>query len=67
MKQIKVGGGRLGRSFLAGLIAALWPRNLQDRMEDFRPTPARALGCGVLAVWSILSFSGVSTFIYSNF
>ena len=53
--------------FLAGMIAALWPRNLQDRMEAFQPTIWRAAGCAVLAVWSILSFSGVPTFIYSNF
>ena len=50
----------------AGMVAVLWPRNTIRRMEDFRPTlwgrgphSADALVC--------LSFTGVTTFIYSNF
>ena len=64
--------GILPELALAGLLAAggtaaLWPRSIQERMEDFRPTVWRGACCGVLLVWSVLSFSGVATFIYSNF
>ena len=51
----------------AGLAAALWPRNVQERMETFRPTVRLGLGLGVLTLWCVLSFSGVAAFIYSNF
>ena len=30
-------------------------------------TPTRAAGLAVVLVWSVLSFSGITTFIYSNF
>ncbi len=50
-----------------GMTAALWPRNVIRRMDDFRPTAAGAVLCGVGLVWAVLSFSGVTTFIYSNF
>ena len=51
----------------AGLLAALWPRNVQERMDAFRPTVRLGLGLGVLTLWCVLSFTGVTTFIYSNF
>mgnify|MGYP000417993349 CR=1 FL=1 len=51
----------------AGMAAALWPRNVIRRMEDFRPTLWRAAGLTVLTAWCVLSFTGVTTFIYSNF
>lgn len=53
--------------FAAALLAALWPRNTAERMEDFRPALWRAALLAPAAVWSILSFTGVTTFIYSNF
>lgn len=51
----------------AGMTAALWPRNVIRRMEDFRPTLWRGVGVTVLTAWCVLSFNGVTTFIYSNF
>ena len=51
----------------AGMIAALWPRNVIRRMEDFCPTLWRGVGVTVLTAWCVLSFNGVTTFIYSNF
>ena len=51
----------------AGMIAALWPRNAIRRMEDFRPTLWRGAGLAVLTLWCVLSFNGVTSFIYSNF
>lgn len=50
-----------------GLLASLLPGNTIRRMEDFRPTVWRAAVLSLLLAWSILSFSGVATFIYSNF
>ncbi len=58
---------RLVLLYGAALTVVLWPRNVLERMEDFRPAAWR---CALLALglsWSILSFSNVVTFIYSNF
>ena len=51
----------------AGMLAVLWPRNVIRRMEDFRPTVWRGAGLALLTLWCVLSFTGVTTFIYSNF
>ena len=51
----------------AGMVAVLWPRNTIRRMEDFRPTLWRGAALTVLTLWCVLSFTGVTTFIYSNF
>ena len=51
----------------AGMIAALWHRSAIRRMEDFRPTLWRGAGLAVLTLWCVLSFNGVTSFIYSNF
>ena len=51
----------------AGMVAVLWPRNTIRRMEDFRPTLWRGAALTVLTLWCALSFTGVTTFIYSNF
>lgn len=50
-----------------GLLVSLWPENTMQKMETFRPNTAKAILCGVLLVWAILSFSSGATFIYSNF
>lgn len=51
----------------AGLAVSLGRRSVFRRMEDFRPTPGKAAGAGVLLAWAVLSFSSTATFIYSNF
>jgi len=53
--------------FGGGLLASLPAGNTIRRMEGFHPTFWRAALLCVLMVWSILSFNGVATFIYSNF
>ena len=58
---------RLAGLYGVGMIAALWPRNVIERMDTFRPTFWRGLGLVVLTAWSTLSFTGITTFIYSNF
>ena len=42
--------------------------NLQNSKEaEFRPTFARALAVVIFIVWSIVSFAGISTFLYFDF
>lgn len=53
--------------FGGGLLASLLPGNTIRKMDSFRPTVWRAAALCLLTVWAILSFSGVATFIYSNF
>ena len=36
-------------------------------LEEFRPGILRTVPVAVLAAWSVVSFTGVTTFIYSNF
>lgn len=50
-----------------GLLAALWPRNTITQMDRFRPTLWREAVLVIGLTWSILSFTGITTFIYSNF
>ena len=50
-----------------GLLAALWPRNTITQMDRFRPTLWRRAVLVIGLTWSILSFTGITTFIYSNF
>lgn len=53
--------------FGAAALAALWPVDTVERMESFKPTVWRCLLLSLAAAWSILSFTGVAAFIYSNF
>lgn len=50
-----------------GLLAVLLPGNTIRRMDTFRPTFWRGLALCLILVWSLLSFTGITTFIYSNF
>lgn len=45
----------------------LIPKNACQHMEQFRPTRWNLLSSMVLLLWCIMSFSGVSTFLYFNF
>lgn len=51
----------------AGMTVALWPRNAIAQMDTFRPTAWRAALLAAAMAWAVLSFTGVTTFIYSNF
>ena len=53
-------------------LAAAWLillccKNVNEKIERFRPTRLRALGVSVLLLWSVFSFSEVSAFLYFNF
>ena len=51
----------------AGTVIAMMPGNCQRRCEHFHPTWKRALLTAALLTLSLLSFTGVSTFLYVNF
>ena len=53
--------------FGGGLLVSLPENNTVRAMDDFRPTVWRAVWLCVVMAWSVLSFNGVATFIYSNF
>ena len=53
--------------FLVAMVIVLWPRNTIRQMDRFKPTFWRGAALFVLAMWSVLSFSGITQFIYSNF
>lgn len=50
-----------------GMFACLQMKNTNERIKEFRYTAFSAVICGILSVWSILSLSGVSVFLYWNF
>lgn len=58
---------RMGAVFAGALAVSFWPRNAAREMDRFRPSLWRLLLLALAAGWAILSFSGVTTFIYSNF
>ena len=45
----------------------LFTRNVQEKAKLFRPKFSNLLSSLLLLIWSILSLSGVSTFLYFNF
>ena len=51
----------------AGALATAMPKNTIQKMEDFRPAAWKAVLLALGVAWSVLSFGGISTFIYSNF
>lgn len=50
-----------------GLFASLQMKNTNERLNSFQPTTGRAVRLAFLAIWSIISLSGVSVFLYWNF
>ncbi len=54
--------------FYGGAMALiLGPRNAREHMLTFRPTVWNFLAISLLLVWCVMSFAGVSTFLYFNF
>lgn len=52
-------------AFLGALFICLNLKNLHE--EKFKPTLSKAFLAVIMMVWSIVSFAGVSTFLYFNF
>lgn len=53
--------------FVVALFLLLGSKNAYDKMQSFRPTAARMITTLFLLVWSVFSFTGISTFLYFNF
>ena len=54
--------------FYGGAMALiLGARNAREHMLTFRPTVINLLATALLLFWCVMSFSGVSTFLYFNF
>ena len=55
----------LGLIMLVGLFIVLVPKNLYEK--EFKVGVGNAVVSIILLVWCILSFSGISTFLYFEF
>ena len=42
-------------------------KNAEDIVKEGNYTPAKAIGLSIILIWSVISLSGVSTFLYFNF
>lgn len=49
------------------LFAILYMKNTNERIKTFKPSIFNSFITVLLLIWSILSFAGVSTFLYFNF
>ena len=49
------------------LFASVYMKNTNERILSFRPTIAKSLLTSAMLIWCILSFAGVSSFLYWNF
>lgn len=54
-------------AFVAVTALVLIFKNTNEKTDTFKPTIAKSIITVVLLVWCVLSFTGVSTFIYQNF
>lgn len=53
--------------FVFAFVASVFMKNTNQRITNFKPTAPKALLTSCLLVWCIMSFAGVSTFLYWNF
>lgn len=51
----------------ATLLITLGARNSNERMSELRFTVGKSLVTAALLAWCVMSFAGVSTFVYANF
>jgi alginate O-acetyltransferase complex protein AlgI len=52
---------------LLSLLLVSLTKNTNERIEVFKPTALNSCISIILVVWCVISFSGVSTFLYFNF
>lgn len=52
---------------LGGLFLVLNGKNTNERIDEFKPTMVNSLVVVLFMGWTIVSFSGISTFLYFNF
>ncbi len=53
--------------FAFAFFASVFMKNTNQRISNFKPSMPKALLTPCVLVWSIMSFAGVSTFLYWNF
>lgn len=53
--------------FAVAFLLVLGSRNAHEKMEAFKPSVQNLLTTLVLMLWSVFSFTGISTFLYFNF
>lgn len=53
--------------FTFALFASVFMKNTNERMNGFKPSMVRSLTTTAILFWSIMSFAGVSSFLYWNF
>ena len=58
---------RVAALYGVGMLVVLLPRNTAAAMEKLRPKGWQGAALAVLTAWAVLSFTGITTFIYSNF
>lgn len=54
-------------AFAGAIILILGARNAHEHMDAFKPRLINLFAIVILFVWCVMSFSGVSTFLYFNF
>lgn len=54
-------------AYTGAFALILGARNAREHMLEFKPTLGNALCTSALLFWCVMSFSGVSTFLYFNF
>ena len=53
--------------FVFAMVASVWMKNTNQRLSVFKPTYAKAIVTSGIVFWCIMSFAGVSSFLYWNF
>ncbi|MBE6160254.1 MAG: MBOAT family protein [Lactobacillales bacterium] len=53
--------------FIFTIILILFSKNAFEKMKKFQPNFCNVTCISILLIWCILSFSGISTFLYFNF
>lgn len=53
--------------FITAILLILGSSNAHEKMLKFKPTRGRMLFTLFLMIWSVFSFTGISTFLYFNF
>ena len=49
------------------LFASIFMKNTNERLDKFKPNIRTAIVSAILLAYSIVSLSGISTFLYFNF
>lgn len=53
--------------FIIAFFIILNSKNVKEKMDEFKPTIKNTIITIFLLIWCIISFSGISTFLYFNF